>query len=160
MGIGTIVGMVTGIAGMLISIRQRYEDKSRIVCEFLNGMADPKFIEARSVVYKKNGEPVNINDEDMSYVVNYIHQWGLLARKGYLPWWVFDYGSGAGVIRLYKCSEAFIEKRREVHNDNTYAYGFEWLYHALEERNNHKKNFLSDLYIRYRTDHKIATRYR
>lgn len=135
MNIASIIGMITGIIGMVISIFGVYENKSRIVHEFLNGMDDSEFIKARAAVYDKEiGESIDLNDKDVAFVVNFFHHWGLLAKKHYLPLWVFDYGSGAGVIRLYEHSESFIKKRREIHKDNTYAFGFEWLYCKLKKR--------------------------
>lgn len=129
-----IIGAITGIIGMVISILGRNQEKYHIVYEFLNGMTNPEFIKAREMVYNQKNNDVSVNDENMAFVVNYFHQWGLLAKKGYLPLWVFNYGSGAGAIRLYEAAAIFIKKRRQLHEDDTYAYGFEWLYYRLKRK--------------------------
>lgn len=138
--IAGIVGMITGITGMIISCLGVRDKKFEVIHEFLNGMDDLTFINARSVVYNKEiGEPIAIDDTDVAFVVNYFHHWGIFVKKKYLPMWVFDYGSGAGVIRLYERSESFIKQRREKNGDNTYASGFEWLYYKLKKREERKK---------------------
>ena len=138
----SIIGMLTGIAGMLTGIASILlrclgvsEKKFEVINEFFDGMEDPAFIKARAIIYNKKGEDfAEINDENMAFVVNYFHHWGIFAKKHYLPMWVFDYGSGEGVIRLYEKVESFIIQRRWEHEDNTYASGFEWLYYKLKRR--------------------------
>ena len=83
-------------------------------------------------------ETIDLLKPHEAIVINFFHHWGLLARKGYLPLWVFDYGSGAGVIRYYEILKDRIETMRNTHNDPSYASGFEWLYNKMKKRKNHK----------------------
>lgn len=127
------IGGVAGIISMIDLLADIRNNRFLAVHEFLRGLDDADFIQARASVYKHKGS-VDVEDKDMAMVVNYFHHWGILAKKHYLPLWVFDEGSGAGVMRLYEKSEEYIELCRKKHGDNTYASGFVWLYKAVKKR--------------------------
>lgn len=136
----SILGALGGVAGIISIIEVVLNTRNNhylAVHEFLSGLDDAEFISARAAVYNHTGVQ-RLDDKDIAIVVNYFHHWGLLAKKKYLPLWVFDYGSGAGVIRLYEITKEYIAQRRKVHEDSTYALGFEWLYYILKSRNINK----------------------
>lgn len=130
----SIIGAITGIAGMVFGIFGILHNRFLAVHDYLSGIDDPDFISARSAVYNGGGGD-SLDNEDLAAVINFFHHWGMLARKGYLPLWVFDSGCGAGVVRLYERSKSHIMKIRAEHSDQTYASDFEWLYHTLQKRN-------------------------
>lgn len=137
----SILGALGGIAGIISIIEVVLNSRNNhylAVHEFLMGHDDVEFIAARAAVYNHTGTQ-RLDDKDIAKVVNYFHHWGLLAKKKYLPLWVFDYGSGAGVIRLYEITRDYIVQRRKVHEGSTYALGFEWLYYTLKDRNAKKR---------------------
>ena len=129
----SIIGGITGIAGMIIGVAGIINNRFLAVHNYFLAMEDPEFVSARSAVYNcKNN--MDLNNKDIAIVINFFHHWGLLAKKHYLPLWIFDSGSSAGVIRLYELCCSYIKARRKEHNDNTYASNFEWLYITLLKR--------------------------
>jgi len=129
----SIIGCTTGLVGFVFSIFTIKRNRTIAVHEFLSKMESDSFISARKKVYGKTySQYCNIEDEDASKVINIFHHWGLLAKKHYLPMWVFDGASGNGACRLYEKTENYIKRRREVHNDDHYAEYFEWLYNRLK----------------------------
>lgn len=133
----SIIGGVTGVTGMIISFlgirRNRYES----IHEYLTQIDDKEFIETRRKVYSKDyNENCNISDEDAARVVNFFHHWGILAKKNYIPIWIFYGASGNGVCRLYEKTQPYIEARRKKDNDEQYGEYFGWLYKKLKKRKN------------------------
>lgn len=135
----SIIGAVTGILGAILGIFGILHNRYLAVNQYLEALEQKELISARAKVYNKSpGQQISPNDQDVSIVVNFFHHWGLLAIRHYLPLWVFDYGSGAGAIRLYELTYDYIQKRRKLHDDPTYAKGFELLYLMLKRRNSYK----------------------
>lgn len=129
----SIIGACTGIFGAVCGFFGIIHNRFLAVNEYLTALEDSEFVEARKQIYNQE-EKLSPDDVQASVVVNFFHHWGLMARKHYLPLWVFDSGSGAGVIRLYSLTEQYIEERRQLHNDPTYASNFEWLNRAMKRR--------------------------
>lgn len=129
----TIVGACAGLTGMVFGIISIKHNRYLAVNAYMSGIEKKEFVAARSHVYNTK-EPLTIQDEQAAEVINFFQHWGLMARKKYLPMWVFESGAGAGVIRLYRVTEQCILDKRKANNDNTYASDFEWLYHKLQLR--------------------------
>ncbi len=134
----TIVGALSGIAALGISLWgvNRYEKKRNqfiAVHKYLSDMASVEMLNAKRNIYKmkKHRWAIPISNSSASLVVGQLHHWGLLAKKGYLPMWVFDEGSASGVIRLFNILQPYIFLRRIKYNEPTYGSGFEWLYNTL-----------------------------
>ena len=133
--VAAIIGCITGLFGLVISLFSIHHNKTVAVHEFLSKMESDEFITARRAVYNRpNNAECDLQDKDASLVVNIFHHWGLLARRRYLPMWVFDGASGSGACRLYEKLEPYIQKRRDHHRDNNYAEHFEWLYKKLKRK--------------------------
>ncbi len=136
------IGALTGVIALAVSIfglnlSERKRNYSVAVHEFLSAMESPEFTKARSAVINSILDEENIDlivcdNADFSYVVNFFHHWGILAEQGYLPLWVFKYGSGNGTHRLYKKVLPYIKKMREKQVDLTYAKGFDKLIDLLK----------------------------
>lgn len=127
-----IIGSATGIIGAVLGVLGILHNRFTAVNQYLEGLEQKEFISARAKVHSRpSNQQIAIDDPDYPIVVNFFHHWGLLAIKHYLPMWVFDYGSGAGAIRYYELTQDYIMARRELHNDPTYAKGFELLYLKL-----------------------------
>lgn len=136
----SVIGAVTGTIGAIIGILGILHNRFLAVNQYMEALEDVRFIEARTRIYNQApNQPIPINNEDASIIVNFFHHWGLLAKKHYLPLWVFDSGSGSGVIRLYDLTKGYIMERRQIHQDSTYASDFEWLYLELQRRRTRKK---------------------
>lgn len=136
----SVIGAVTGTIGAIIGILGILHNRFLAVNQYMEALEDVRFIEARTRIYNQApNQPIPINNEDASIIVNFFHHWGLLAKKHYLPLWVFDSGSGSGVIRLYDLTKGYIMERRQIHQDSTYASDFEWLYLELQRRRIRKK---------------------
>lgn len=130
-----IIGAVSGIIGTIMGILGVVHNRYLVINQYMEKMEEKDFIEARSHVYNWSpDQSIPIDNIDASIVVNFFHHWGLLVKKNYLPIWIFDSGSGNGVIRLYELTENYIMERRQVNHDSTYARNFEWLYHKLKRR--------------------------
>lgn len=135
----SIVSGITAILSIIISCIGLIHNRYQAVDDFFTKMEDEEFIAARNHVYNSEDEELNVDDKQASIVVNFFHHWEILAKKKYLPMWVFDGASGAGTCRLYCKTKKYIEKRREKHKDPYYAEGFEWLYKKIEYRNIKRK---------------------
>lgn len=136
----SVIGAVTGTIGAIIGILGILHNRFLAVNQYMEALEDVRFIEARTRIYNQApNQPIPINNEDASIIVNFFHHWGLLAKKHYLPLWVFDSGSGSGIIRLYDLTKGYIMERRQIHQDSTYASDFEWLYLELQRRRIRKK---------------------
>lgn len=130
-----VIGCITGIAGLGMSIYGLIHNRAVAVHEFLTKMEDREFIKARGNVYGRTyGKMCALNDEDAAQVINMFHHWGLLAKRRYLPMWVFDSASGAGVCRLYEITQNYIESSRKRNKDPKYAEYFTWLYGETKKR--------------------------
>lgn len=121
-----IISGLVAIASLTISIYGIIHNRFLAVNEFLTKVEEPKFIEAKKYVYNKVIR--DITDENAAIIVNFFHHWGLLAKKHYLPMWVFNGATGLGTCRLYERTKIYIQNRREDSQDFTYGEYFEWLY--------------------------------
>lgn len=84
-----IIGVATGMIGMVVA-GLSYRDKRFIAAkQYLEAFGDPDFLGARKHVYNTPPCDMDIRDEQASLVVNFFHEWGLLAKRRYLPMWVF-----------------------------------------------------------------------
>lgn len=135
----SIIGAVTGIVGIIISILGVFHNRFIAIHQYMEALETPDFIKARTSIYNTDPSQISIDNKEASQIVNFFHHWGLLAKKRYLPMWVFDSGSGAGVIRYYELTQDYIMEMRKHHSDSTYASNFEWLYHELQRRKTLKK---------------------
>lgn len=126
--IGCLAALVSVIGGFL-SVRH---NKYLAVNEFLTKIEEDKLIEARKHVYNTSDFPVT--DEKASVVVNFYHHWGLMAKKHYLPLWVFNGSNGRGTIRLHKRLGTYLAARRRDHDDSSYGEYFDWLAQKIEKK--------------------------
>ncbi len=134
-----IVGVVTGITGMILGIAGFLHHRFEVMLEFFEKIDSKEFIASRREVY--SGKYLTLQDEDAAYVVNFFHQWGLFTKKHYLPIWVFDGATGAGAMRLYTLCEPHIELKQKETNDETYGEYFKWLYKKLYKRGKSPKPY-------------------
>ncbi len=133
--ISGLIGMIAGLIGAITGITGIVNTRFTAVHNFFSVVESPDFIDARDYVYKNDIEVDNPTATKMAaFVINFFHHWGFLAKKGFLPMWVFDSASGAGAIRLYKRLENYIWKRRKENKDPTYAEYFEWLCLKIKKR--------------------------
>lgn len=135
----SIIGAITGTLGIIIGILGILHNRFLAIHQYMEAFEAPDLINAKTVIYNIDPSEITLDSKEASQIVNFFHYWGLLAQKHYLPMWVFDSGSGAGVIRYYELTQEYIMKRREHHKDSTYASNFEWLYHELQRRKILKK---------------------
>lgn len=136
----SIIGSVTGTIGAVAGIAGILHQRFLAVNQFLEKVEDAEIIKAKSYIYNRNpDEAFSMEDEKAAIIVNFFHHWGLLAKKHYLPLWVFDSGTGAGAIRLYELTSDYILGRRRTNSDTTYGSDFEWLYRTLKKRRIKKK---------------------
>lgn len=136
--IASIIGMVTGILGCVLGCFGFFHNRFQAVHQFLSELYTDKAVKARKHIHDTPIEDISIQDEYASQIVNFYHEWGLMAKNKYLPLWVFDGGNGNGTIRLYEKLSTYIKAMRDVQNDITYASGFEWLYGTLLTRRSRK----------------------
>lgn len=135
----SIIGAVTGIVGAAIGIFGVFHNRFLAVHQYLEAVEAPDFIDAKAIIYNSDPRQIPLESREAAIIVNFFHHWGLLAKKHYLPLWVFDSGSGAGAIRLYELTQEYIRKRQGHHKDSSYASNFKWLYNELQDRKIKKK---------------------
>lgn len=135
----SVIGAVTGIVGAAIGIFGVFHNRFLAVHQYLEAVETPDFIEAKAIIYNSNPKEISLDSREAAQIINFFHHWGLLAKKHYLPLWVFDSGTGAGAIRLYELTQDYIRKRQYHHKDSSYASNFTWLYFKLQRRKIKKK---------------------
>ena len=90
-------------------------------------------------IAKDNG--FNYSEEELrkavSFISNFFHVWGLLAKKRYLPMWVFESSSGFSVVKLYEGAKDIILENRLTSNA-FYAENFEWLHDRILQKFKHE----------------------
>lgn len=133
----SVIGAVTGIVGAAIGIYGVFNNRFLAIRQYMDGVEAPDFIAARTFIRNIDPNQISLDSMEAAQLVNFLDHWGLLAKKHYLPLWVFDSGSGDGVICYYERTRKYIMKRREDHS--TYASNFEWLYYKLQSRKIQKK---------------------
>lgn len=133
----SLIGAFTALCGLAISIYGIFHNRFESAHEFLSGVETEAFIKAKKWVY--NTKDFDVKDENAAIVVNYFHHWGMLAKHHQLPMWVFDGATGVGLCRLHKILDNYIEKRRVLNKDNSYAECFDWLYHKVKKRLKRKR---------------------
>ena len=129
--IAAIIGMITGIAGLIFGLLGYVRSRGEIVQTFLTELRSPEQIAARKHIY--GGQDFLMTDETASLLTNFYHHWGLMVKHGYLPLWAFE-ANELRTIEVYEKLLPFIEKMREQNENPLYAYGFQWLREKLARR--------------------------
>ena len=134
----SVIGAVTGIVGTAIGILGVVNNRFLAIREYMAGVEAPEFIKARAAIREiEDPSQIPLDNTDAAQLVNFLDHWGLLAKKHYLPLWVFNSGSGDGIIEYYNQVREYIKKRQAERS--TYASNFEWLYKELNRRKTQKK---------------------
>lgn len=128
----SVIVAVTGIFGTAISILGVVNNRFLAIRQYMAGVEAPEFIKARNNIRQiKDSSLISVDSIEAAQLVNYFDHWGLLAKKHYLPLWVFNSGSGDGIIYYYGKVHAYILKRQKEEQITTYASNFHWLYKKL-----------------------------
>lgn len=126
----SVIVAVTGIFGTAISILGVVNNRFLAIRQYMEGVEAPEFIKARTAIRNiEDSSQISLDNIEAAQLVNFFDHWGLLAKKHYLPLWVFNSGSGDGIIDYYNKVFVYITKRRI--NRSTYASNFDWLYKKL-----------------------------
>lgn len=136
----SIVSGITAIISVFISCFGIVHNRFLAVDKFLTKIEDHNFVDVKKYIYNHNG-PFDIDDEQAATIVNFFHHWGMLAKRHYLPMWVFDGATGRGMCRLYQKTKNYIDARRQYNNDSSYGEYFEWLNGVVERRLKRRRNF-------------------
>lgn len=134
-----IIGIFTGTIATIISILSYNHNKIEAVTAYFAYDKDLNFLKGREIVYNLEDNYIVTKDSELSqnvsFVMNTFHSWGLLVKHRQLPLWVFydkKYGitsSGITVIRTYR---KLIPTIRHYRNFNVkYAEYYEWLYNQI-----------------------------
>lgn len=127
-----LIGAITGISSLIVSIISHYRTRVYSVHEYLAKVESEDFIKAKKHVY--TSDQFEVEDQYAAVIVNFFHHWGMLAKRRYLPMWVFDGATGNGACRLYEKVLPYIQERQEKNNDPLYGEYFTWLYCKLNRR--------------------------
>lgn len=92
-----IAGMVTGIAGFIISALAYNHNKIEALNLYFIQARDPLLMEGKKIIYHlPNEQSIDISDENdipISHVINFYHHWGLMVKRKQLPFWIFLMGN-------------------------------------------------------------------
>lgn len=133
----SIVGALTGVLGIVISILSYSHNRIEAVNAYYNVLLNSESIKSRRVLRSlpNTYEPNDLTEEQIeccSYTVITYQQAGLLVKKKQLPFWVFDHSSGYKVMNFFEKLKPYIDARRE--GEPGYAYDFEYLYNRLKSK--------------------------
>ena len=82
----SVIGAVTGTIGAIIGILGILHNRFLAVNQYMEALEDVRFIEARTRIYNQApNQPIPINNEYASIIVNFFHHWGLLAKNIIYP---------------------------------------------------------------------------
>lgn len=127
-----IASGITSIGiGVMYSILTVKIEKLQAVLQYFESGDSEDEINRRKHIFES--DPLNINEDKAVLVSSFFHRWGLLAKKGLLPMWVFDSSSGVSIVRLYDKLDQHIEKKRKSENP-LYAEHFSWLAEKIRVR--------------------------
>jgi len=155
----SLVAIISGVSGVVIGLSSLRSAQLDSIRDYFSSGDSKEYSYARSIIYRygehieNNG--VNVYSKDfkmkhydiqgndveltkldvikaVSFVSNFFHQWGLLAKNRYLPIWVFESASGVAVYRLFEYSREIIDEYRKTKNP-FYAENFEWLYNKIKK---------------------------
>ena len=130
MAIG-IIGAVTGIVGMIISVLSFSHNRIEAVNAFYANDRDPNFIEARRIVHTLPDmySPADVQKEFGSQIAILIlsfDQAGILVKKRQLPFWIFSKGGcGVAAVNFYKKLLPYIRYKQK--DNQLYADNFKYL---------------------------------
>lgn len=133
-----IIGVITGISGMIVSILGFYHNRIDALNLYFSYDRDKDFIKSRKLVYNlKHGAVIDEKcDEDTSItlacLINAYQHWGMLLKHKQLPFWIFYNkktgvtASGIAVIRTYnklRPTIAYFKMKNPKYADSyTYLY--------------------------------------
>lgn len=151
------IAVVSGISSIILGISSIFSATLDNVREYFVTGDTPEHSSTRSLLYKyrdfkrKTGKTIYSPDFDeaagkfgltakkediekaSSFICNFFHLWGLLAKKRFLPMWVFESSSGFSVVKLYEAVEDIIKYNIEESN-LYYAENFKWLKDKIESK--------------------------
>ncbi len=136
-----LIGVVTGVSGMIVSIRSFYHNKIDALNMYFSYDRDKDFIEGRRLVY--NLEHGVVLDEQcdkhtsitLACLINAYQHWGMLLKQKQLPFWIFYdkktgiTASGIAVIRTYNKLRPTIAYYK--FKNPKYADSYEYLYNRI-----------------------------
>jgi hypothetical protein len=126
-----LIGMITGSIGAIISIWGMIDGRMKVVSEYYSFDRGIEVINARKFIYEMEKETVSY-DPQISLIISFYHYWGMMAKRRYLPFFVFDSASGRAVVMLYEKLLPTINAHRK--DNKQYAEYFEWLYNKIKKR--------------------------
>ena len=126
-----IVGAVTGIMGIIISVLSYSHNRIEAVNAFYSNDRDPNFIEARRIVhtlpddYDPSDVQKNFGNQIAILILSF-DQAGILIKKRQLPFWIFSRGGcGVAAVTFHKKLFPYIKYRRK--SNPLYAVNFDYL---------------------------------
>lgn len=130
--VAVIVSIVSGItsvaAFILIALPQRKIYQVQATTQYFKDGDSPEAAADRRKIYRDG--PL---DEDAARrILYFFHRWGLAAKHGLLPLWVFDSASGLRILQLHDALEDFLVKERK--RSPKYAEGFLYLVASIRWR--------------------------
>ncbi len=128
-----ITGAITGVIGLVISVFGVINKRFLALSDFYSLDRDLTSIKARKKAYDLQKDEISY-DPEISYVISYFHFWGLMVKKGFLPFYIFKSASGLAVVKLYSKLKPTIADHRKA--NEYYAEYFEWLYIKIRRKMN------------------------
>lgn len=141
-----ILGSVTGLIGLFISILSYNHNKIESLNLYFIQARDPFLIEGKKIIYDLSKEQIIGTNEKVSHVINFYHHWGLMVKRHQLPFWIFFdkklgiTSSGIAVIRTYNRLKPTIKMFRN--KNPKYAEYYEWLYNKLIKKCPEYENYI------------------
>ena len=98
-----IIGIVTGIAGIIFGLQSNRQLTLQVVKMFFEESDALELSDKRKKLYDSgdSGTVIDVHDRDVRCIIAFYEKWSILEYKGYLPIWVFEGAAGAGVIKQF-----------------------------------------------------------
>lgn len=83
----SIIGAITGIAGFVFGLVSLFHSRNDAINNFFSIIESKEFSDARAYLYNNKMSLINpftdtVAAQSASFIVNFYHHWGLLAKKG------------------------------------------------------------------------------
>ena len=130
-GVGLVISGLAIVLSLVSIFRTRRQNQYQVLENYYSMDKDIKFIRARKITYGMKNLQEMKKSEEVSQIVSVFHFYGLMVKKKYLPFYIFESASGDAVIRLYEIIVPLVDERRK--KNKYYAEYFEWLYEKIKK---------------------------
>lgn len=134
-GFSVIFGIVGVIVGIIFGMLTQIYNKNLAVKEFFVITDSPEFRESRARLYEllEGTEEIDIKNPDLRRYISYYDFCGIMIKKRFLPFWVFEGAAGKKLLHTMKKIEDKGILGRFKGDGNFEPKHYEYLFNKLKK---------------------------